>query len=54
MCLLDDKATIQTRELILDTYEPNREEIGIHSMGYLGGYTLAFDDFVIQILGVSE
>jgi hypothetical protein len=54
MCLLDDKATIQTRELILDAYEPNREEIGLHSMGYLGGYTLAFDDFVIQILGVSE
>ena len=54
MCLINDKATIQTHEFILDTYTANREEVGLHVMGNLHGSSVGFDDFVIQILGVNE
>ena len=52
--LLNDGCTIQTNYFTLADYKAGREEIGLHAMGSLGSYTLAMQDFAIQILGVHE
>jgi Tfp pilus assembly protein PilX len=51
--LLADKCTIRTTDFPLDSFKIGRKEIGLVGMGAITGpnYTVAFDDFYIQILG---
>ena len=51
--LLSDNATIRTTDFVLDSFPSGRKEIGLVGMGDISGpqYTVAFDDFYIQILG---
>ena len=51
--LLSDNATIRTTDFTLDSFPSGRKEIGLIGMGAIIGsnYTVAFDDFYIQILG---
>ena len=51
--LLADNCTIRTTDFTLDAFPSGRKEIGLVGMGDITGanYTVAFDDFYIQILG---
>ena len=51
--LLPDHCTIRTKDFVLDSFPSGRKEIGLVGMGDITGanYTVAFDDFYIQMLG---
>jgi hypothetical protein len=54
--MLSDKATLRTYKFVLNDFDAQTPEVGLHGMGNLNdsNRVVAFDDWAIQILGSSE